>query len=347
MNWDGVFRLEDGRIATQNLAPGKRVYEEDLFFIGDREFRTWDPTRSKLGAYLLKGGRIWPFTPQSRVLYLGAANGTTPSHVSDIAREGLVVSVEFSPRSFRDLYVVAESRPNLIPILADAWNPGAYSAMAGAPEILYQDIAQRNQARILAKNVNVFRPTTVYFMIKPRSINVAGDPREVARVAADEVAALTGYALVDMVDLGPFERDHSCAVFQPGGRISPVREPGMRPDRRDDWRREGPRDDRRPFRREGGGGPPRQGGGGRGGFQGRPPWQGGGERGRGGGFRSGPDRGGERRGSYPPRESGGGPERGGPPGGGYNRGERSGGDSADRGRGSFEKDRKRKGGFRR
>ncbi|HEX2021954.1 MAG TPA: fibrillarin-like rRNA/tRNA 2'-O-methyltransferase, partial [Candidatus Thermoplasmatota archaeon] len=81
---DNVVAFDDGRVLTRNLAPGQRVYDEELHTVDGHEFRTWNPTRSKLGAYLLKGGRNFPLRAGSRVLYLGAANGTTPSHVSDV-----------------------------------------------------------------------------------------------------------------------------------------------------------------------------------------------------------------------------------------------------------------------
>src|ERR1051326_1345647 len=152
---EGVIELDDGRLATENLVPGARVYDEDLIRQGSREWRTWNPTKSKLAAYLLKGGgRDLPLARDSRVLYLGAANGTTPSHVSDIVREGVVYGVEFSPRSFRDLMGVAAQRPNLMPLLADAWQPDLYGRFVGTVDLLYQDIAQRQQGAVFAKNLN-------------------------------------------------------------------------------------------------------------------------------------------------------------------------------------------------
>jgi len=47
--------------------------------------------------------------PGSKVLYLGAASGTTVSHVSDIVGEhGHVYAVEFSKRCGRDLVNLAK-----------------------------------------------------------------------------------------------------------------------------------------------------------------------------------------------------------------------------------------------
>ena len=52
----------------------------------------------------LKGLQNVPIESGSKVLYLGAASGTTPSHVSDIVGEsGYVYCVEFAQRSIRDL----------------------------------------------------------------------------------------------------------------------------------------------------------------------------------------------------------------------------------------------------
>lgn len=44
----------------------------------------WNPFRSKLAAAILGGIDKIHMAPGSKVLYLGAASGTTVSHVSDI-----------------------------------------------------------------------------------------------------------------------------------------------------------------------------------------------------------------------------------------------------------------------
>ena len=209
-----VVALDDERIATRNLAPGQRVYDEDLLTIDGQEFRSWNPMRSKLGSYLVKGGRNFPLREDSKVVYLGAANGTTPSHVSDIVREGVLVAVEFSPRSFRDLLNVAQSRPNMVPLLADAWRPELYERYIGKVDLVFQDIAQRQQAQIFAKNVNRFRPPWGILAIKARSVDVAANPRDVYQQVAQDVEALTGYEVVETVDLGPFEKDHAAIVLK-------------------------------------------------------------------------------------------------------------------------------------
>ena len=95
--------------------------------------------------------------PGSKVLYLGAASGTTVSHVSDIVGpEGLVYAVEFSHRSGRDLINVAKKRTNIIPIIEDARHPHKYRMLVGMVDTIFADVAQPDQARIVAINAHHF-----------------------------------------------------------------------------------------------------------------------------------------------------------------------------------------------
>jgi fibrillarin-like rRNA methylase len=81
----------------------------------------------------LKGISEVPVRPGRTVLYLGAASGTTASHVSDIVGDkGRVYCVEFAQRAFRDLVNnIANSRRNITPLLEDARFPTKYRAGRG------------------------------------------------------------------------------------------------------------------------------------------------------------------------------------------------------------------------
>ena len=101
--FEGVFEDDHG-LLTRNLAPGKSVYGEELVSIDDAEYRVWNPYRSKLAAAMRNGLKKLDIRPETRVLYLGAASGTTVSHVSDIVgANGVVYAVELSYRPMRDL----------------------------------------------------------------------------------------------------------------------------------------------------------------------------------------------------------------------------------------------------
>lgn len=84
----------------------------------------------------------------SRVLYLGASSGTTPSHISDIASSGLIYCVEFSPRMVRDLVELCRLRENMVPLLNDATKPREYMHMVEKVDVLYSDVAQPQQSEL-------------------------------------------------------------------------------------------------------------------------------------------------------------------------------------------------------
>jgi len=208
-----VVELDDGsaRLATENLAPGRRVYGERLFKWKEKEFREWNPYRSKLAAALLKGLEELPVREGDKVLYLGAATGTTASHVSDIVGlRGRVYGVEFAPRVMREFVVVAETRPNLIPILADARFPQKYRHIVEQVDGIYADVAQPEQAGLVSDNAGFFLKEGGWLLlaIKARSIDVTKAPSEIYKKEIDTLKA-RGFEIVDVVHLEPFDRDHA------------------------------------------------------------------------------------------------------------------------------------------
>ena len=214
-----MFKVREGtrvRPATKNLIPGSRVYDERLIKHGDDELRVWDPFRSKFSAAILKGCASIPFKRDSRVLYLGAASGTTVSHISDIVTRGVVYAVEFAPRSMRDLFRLAERRSNIVPILADARKPARYSDLVGHVDVVYQDVAQPDQADISVANVRAFMPEgTLVLMIKARSVDVSQQP---SKVFAGQMGILkrSGIAIAETKHLMPFEKDHAAVIARVG-----------------------------------------------------------------------------------------------------------------------------------
>ncbi len=205
---DGVW------LYTRNLVPGKAVYGEGLVRDEGIEYRKWDAARSKLAAYLKRGGRLWPFRAGSSILYLGAGSGTTVSHVSDLCPQGSIVAIEISPRVFRDLVAVAETRPNLVPILADATQPQTYRNHVTPVDVLYQDVAQRDQGSIFLRNLEFLRPDGVGFLlVKARSVDVAARPADVYARLRDSLAK-QGLEILDLRELDPFEVDHAVLVVR-------------------------------------------------------------------------------------------------------------------------------------
>jgi fibrillarin-like pre-rRNA processing protein len=207
------LRLEDGsrKLATLNLVPGRAVYGESLLSFKGLEYRLWDPFRSKLAAAILKGISTVPLKSGSKVLYLGAASGTTASHVSDIVvKEGCVYCVDFAPRSFRELMGnLSKYRSNIVPILGDARFPAHYSGVVSVVDLIYCDVAQPEQAKLLADNADYFLKEngSIILMIKSRSIDAVKAPSEVFE---REVKILKSrrFKITDLIRLEPYDKDH-------------------------------------------------------------------------------------------------------------------------------------------
>merc|ERR1712137_62571 len=213
-------------LATKNLVPGDTVYGEKKIEvevpapegsanpIQKVEYRSWNPFRSKLAAAILGGVDSIHMGPGKKVLYLGAASGTTVSHVSDIVGpEGLVYAVEFSHRSGRDLLNVAKKRTNIIPIIEDARHPHKYRMLVGMVDVIFADVAQPDQARIVAINAHNYLKNGGHFVssIKANCIDSTAAP---AAVFAGEVKKLQAEKLKpqEQLTLEPYERDHAVVV---------------------------------------------------------------------------------------------------------------------------------------
>ncbi|MBA0683561.1 hypothetical protein Goari_025209, partial [Gossypium aridum] len=142
---EGVFvaKGKEDALVTKNMVPGEAVYNEKRIAVQNEdgtkvEYRVWNPFRSKLAAAILGGvDNIW-IKPGAKVLYLGAASGTTVSHVSDVVGpNGVVYAVEFSHRSGRDLVNMAKKRTNVIPIIEDARHPAKYRMLVGMVDVIF------------------------------------------------------------------------------------------------------------------------------------------------------------------------------------------------------------------
>ena len=197
---------------------------EGLFAAGGRRFtqspdghlRPFSPNRSKLAAYLKLGGEHWPFGPRRHVLYLGAASGTTVSHIADACVGGRVFAVEKALRPLRELVTLCAERDNVVPLQADASLPDRYGAVVGLVDVLYQDVAAPNQGAIFAANAARFcrEGAMGMLMVKARSIDSS---TPVGDIVDDVEAALPpSVLLLERRSLSPFERDHAALVVRVG-----------------------------------------------------------------------------------------------------------------------------------
>jgi fibrillarin-like pre-rRNA processing protein len=214
-NIEGVYKDCD-KLFTENpiQCKGSKVYNEKLINKNGKEFRLWNPYRSKFAAAFLNGLKKINLLPNSTVLYLGAATGTTVSHVSDIIKNGVVYSVENSPIAIKKLFQLTKQRQNIIPILADANHPEKYSSLIPQVDIVYQDISQRNQAEIFYENTSRFLKENGQgiLMIKARSIDVSLKPKKAYEHIYSELTD-KGLKIIQTIDLAPYEKDHAAVLI--------------------------------------------------------------------------------------------------------------------------------------
>lgn len=196
---EGVERRSFG--GTERLATeGKPVYGEPT----DGSWRRWDPRRSKLGA-MFELGIETGLDGGETVLYLGAAAGTTVSHVADFA--GPTYAVEFAARPARDLLDAAVPRGNLFPLLKDARKPDTYAHVVEPVDAIVQDVATRGQAKVALANRRFLKDGGhLLLAVKPRSEDVVRDPEA---VHADVVETLEAdYEIIETHSLEPLHGDH-------------------------------------------------------------------------------------------------------------------------------------------
>jgi rRNA 2'-O-methyltransferase fibrillarin len=220
-----VMRGKEDALMTKNSFPGESVYNEKRVSIDDAktgdkvEYRVWNPFRSKLASSIVGGVETIYMEPGSKVLYLGAASGTTVSHVADlVGPEGVVYAVEFSKRSGRDLVNMAKKRTNIVPIIEDARHPHKYRMLVPMVDVIFEDVAQPDQERILALNAQYFLKNRGGFVISIKA-NCIDSTKPAEQVFASEIEKMKGdkFKPKEQMTLEPYERDHAIVtgIYRP------------------------------------------------------------------------------------------------------------------------------------
>jgi fibrillarin-like pre-rRNA processing protein len=197
------------KLFTVNLTPGKKVYEETLLKQNNIEYREWVPYSSKLASLILNRCQNIFIRKDNAVLYLGSSTGTTVSHVSDIVgKNGFVFAVDLAPRVMTELLFNLELRKNVSPILESANHVDKLRERISSVDVIYQDIAQKNQVDIFLKNIRLFLKKDGYALlaVKARSIDVMKKPKEIFNQVREQLEKEV--TIVDYKLLEPFQRDH-------------------------------------------------------------------------------------------------------------------------------------------
>lgn len=194
-------------LLTKNLVLGKSVYGESFVQEPQGEYRLWRPQVSKLCAAFVKG-MVLDIKPTSCILYLGASTGSSLSHLSDLCPQGIIFGVDSAPRVVRELVFLSEERNNIVPILTSARNPEIYAGRVCKTDIIYQDVAVRDQVSMFLKNLELFleQSGVAVLCLKTRCIDCTKKPELVASVAEQELNKST--CVIESYCLAPFYKDH-------------------------------------------------------------------------------------------------------------------------------------------
>jgi len=198
------------KLYSKNLVPGNKVYGEKLITFKGEEYREWDPYRSKLAAMILEKPSVDFLSNELKCLYLGASSGTTISHLSDIVYNGIIYGVEFAERSMRQLIQNTNNRKNIVPILGDANFPEKYAnSVFTNIDLVYQDIAQPNQAQIAIANCSYYLKDkgTLILAIKSQSIDSVQKPEKIY-IQEKKILEKAGYKISESFNIHKYAANH-------------------------------------------------------------------------------------------------------------------------------------------
>ena len=96
--------------------------------------------------------------------------------------------------------------------MADATRPDLYAPLVEAVDLVYQDVAQPDQAVIAIRNCVFLKPGgSLILMLKTRSVDVRKAPVEVFRDTIERLTA-AGLSVNESVWLAPYHYDHAAIV---------------------------------------------------------------------------------------------------------------------------------------
>lgn len=204
------------KLYTKNLDPGNKVYNEKLIGSKGTEYREWDPYRSKIAALILGTPSTSFLSKDLKCLYLGASSGTTISHLSDIINEGIIYGIEFAERSIRQLIQNTDRRKNIIPIFGDARYPETYANKIFTDiDLIYQDVAQPNQAEIAVVNANYYLNDKglIILAIKSQSIDSIVNT-ELVYAKEKRTLEKAGYEIIESLNIQRYASDHIVLIIK-------------------------------------------------------------------------------------------------------------------------------------
>ena len=194
---------EKKHVATINLVPGMKVYNEKLVKKDGIEYRLWNPFRSKLSAAINNGLEHLPINNGSKVLCFNASE-ITVSHISDIiGNNGIVYFVtDKKSLSNRFLKKICPIRSNIILIQKSFSGDNHYSEINESIDFAYLDLAQ-NELTEGITNWQKYLKVPGYFLLIFNKNNFSKS-KKVGNLTLDEASIQNNFKIIQMVQLEGF-----------------------------------------------------------------------------------------------------------------------------------------------
>ncbi|MBD50364.1 MAG: hypothetical protein CMB08_00345 [Euryarchaeota archaeon] len=213
-------RKEGRNIWTRNAVKGISVRKERRKRDGKNEWRIWDPTKSKIAASLLRTKsdptKILP-QPGNDCLYLGSSTGGTVSHIHDCVcgsgnhHKGQIIAIDISSRMMRELVKLSETRPGIVPVLADARDITQISPFINKKvDWIHQDLSISDQAKTFVKIAEIFLKNNGIGLLslKGASERAADGSLEIKFEKAEEILMKSNLDVIEKIDLKGLEEQH-------------------------------------------------------------------------------------------------------------------------------------------
>lgn len=157
---------DEEQLATKNLDKGTEMYKEKIVRVNGEEFLEWNPYSCKLAAAIRNGLQILPIMKNSRIICVGATNGSTITHISDIVgSKGSVFVVDSNKNKKSFLSKLATIRKNIISV-SDNPQEQLYSvSTAEKIDLLYVDIPQLDQTALAIQKYRSLLKTGGFLML--------------------------------------------------------------------------------------------------------------------------------------------------------------------------------------
>ena len=189
-----IFQVKIGneeQLATKNLVKGTETYKEKIVRVNGEEFLEWNPYSCKLAAAIRNGLQILPIMKNFRIICIGATDGSTISHISDIVdSRGSVFVIDSNKNKKSFLNKLTTTHKNIISVSDNPHEQLYSTSITGKIDVLYVDIPQLDQTELAIQKYSSLLKTGGFLMLTAKKDDNPILENDVAGWLAEQRAGL-------------------------------------------------------------------------------------------------------------------------------------------------------------